>query len=134
MTFKEVEHTADRALKIFGSDLQGLFISAAEGMTSLMVPDVSKISGETEKTFEIEAIDTESLLVEWLSELAYWAETEMLVFKTYRIHNITENHLVVTATGGKLAALEKHIKAVTYHNLKIIKTARGLEATVVFDV
>jgi len=30
--------------------------------------------------------------------------------------------------------LEKQIKAVTYHNLKIIKTAEGLEATIVFDV
>jgi SHS2 domain-containing protein len=31
--------------------------------------------------------------------------------------------------------LQKHIKAVTYHNLKIIEAEDGwLEATVVFDV
>ena len=134
MSFKEVEHTADHALKISGPDLESLFISAARGMTSLMVAGAMKISGEIEKTFEIDAIDTESLLVEWLSELAYWAEAEMWVFKTYRIQNLTANHLAVTATGGKVPALEKNIKAVTYHNLKIIETPLGLEATVVFDV
>jgi len=30
--------------------------------------------------------------------------------------------------------LENHIKAVTYHNLEIVKTKAGLAATVVFDV
>jgi SHS2 domain-containing protein len=30
--------------------------------------------------------------------------------------------------------LENHIKAVTYHNLEIVKTETGLAATVVFDV
>ncbi len=134
MSFKEVEHTADRALKISGPDLKGLFISAAEGMTSMMVAAAFEISGEIEKTFEIEAIDTESLLVEWLSELAYWAEAEMLVFNTYKIQNLTANHLLVTVSGGKIPALEKHIKAVTYHNLKIVETRQGLEATIVFDV
>lgn len=134
MGFREVEHTADRALKIFGRNLNELFISAAEGMTSLMVADMSGVSGEIEKTIEMDAIDTESLLVEWLSELAYWAEAEMLIFKTFRIQKITVDHLAASVIGGKLPALEKHIKAVTYHNLKIIKSRQGLEATIVFDV
>ncbi len=134
MGFQEVEHTADRALKVFGGDLKELFISAAEGMTSLMVADMSGVSGEIEKTIEVDAIDKESLLVEWLSELAYWAEAEMLVFKTFRIQNMTTDHIAASVIGGKLPALEKHIKAVTYHNLKVIKSRRGLEATIVFDV
>jgi SHS2 domain-containing protein len=82
----------------------------------------------------LEAIDPESLLVEWLSELAYWAEAEMLIFKTFRIKHLTDNHLVASVTGGKMPALEKLIKAVTYHNLKIKKNQQGLEVTIVFDV
>jgi SHS2 domain-containing protein len=134
MGFQELDHTADHALKISGGNLKELFISAAEGMTSLMIADMSGISEEIEKTIEIDAIDTESLLVEWLSELAYWAEAEMLVFKTFRIQNITANHLAASVAGGKFAALQKHIKAVTYHNLKIVKTLKDLEVTIVFDV
>ena len=132
--FKEIEHTADRALRIFGTNLTELFLSAAAGLTHLMAADVSEISTEIEKNIELNAIDAESLLVEWLDELAYWAETEMLVFKNFRIQKATPTHLQAKIFGGKTPMLEKHIKAVTYHNLEIIKTAKGLEATIVFDV
>jgi len=134
MGFEEVEHTADKALRIFGINLKELMMSAAQGMTQLMVGGVSKISTEIEKSIELQAADAESLLVEWLSELAYWAETEMLVFKQFRITDVTATRLQATVLGGKAAKLEKHIKAVTYHNLEIMKTPKGLEVTIVFDV
>lgn len=134
MNFEEIEHTADKALRIFGSSLQELLINAAQGMTSLMMPEVSKVSTEVEKFIELETIDAESLLVEWLSELAFWAETEMLVFTQFDIQKLTATHLQASIHGGKVSKLEKHIKAVTYHNLKILKTSQGLEATIVFDV
>ena len=132
--FEEVEHTADKALRVFGTGLTDLFLSAAAGLAYLMVADVSDISAEIEKSIELDAVDAESLLVEWLSEMAFWAESEMLVFKKFRIQKITATHLQAKMFGGKVPGLEKHIKAVTYHNLKIIKTAKGLEATIVFDV
>jgi len=134
MGFEEVEHTADRALRIFGINLRELMISAAQGMTQLMVGNASKISTEIEKSIELQAVDAESLLVEWLSELAYWAETEMLIFKKFKITDVSATRLQATVSGGKAAELEKHIKAVTYHNLEIIQTPKGLEATIVFDV
>ena len=36
--------------------------------------------------------------------------------------------------GVPVESLAKEIKAVTYHNLAVRETARGLEATIVFDV
>jgi SHS2 domain-containing protein len=134
MGFEEVEHTADKALRIVGINLKELMISAAQGMTQLMVGDVSKISNKIKKSIEIQAVDAESLLVEWLGELAYWAETEMLVFKKFKVTDITATRLQATIWGATVPELEKHIKAVTYHNLEIRQTPKGLEATVVFDV
>jgi SHS2 domain-containing protein len=134
MGFEEVEHTADKALRIVGINLKELMISAAEGMTQLMVGDLSKISNKIKKSIEMQAVDAESLLVEWLSELAYLAETEMLVFKKFEVTDLTATRLQATAWGAPVPELEKHIKAVTYHNLEIRQTPKGLEATVVFDV
>jgi SHS2 domain-containing protein len=134
MGFEEVEHTADKALRIVGINLKELMISAAQGMTQLMVGDVSKISNKIKKSIELQAVDAESLLVEWLGELAYWAETEMLVFKKFKVTDITATRLQATIWGATVPELEKHIKAVTYHNLEIRQTPKGLEATVVFDV
>ena len=134
--FEEVEHTADRALKIFGSDLRALLINAARGMNSLMVKESAASSKTPEKTVavELEAMDAEELLVEWLNELAFWAEMEMLIFERFDLHEVSPTYLNASISGSKVQQLEKHIKAVTYHNLEIIRTADGLSATVVFDV
>ena len=132
--FEEIEHTADRALRIYGSNLEQLLLNAARGMLSLMVTTHISGSEHREKFVELEAMDTESLLVDWLSELAYWAETEMLVFYEFRIESVSPTHLRARIYGSRVTQLEKHIKAVTYHNLEIVQTEKGLTATVVFDV
>ena len=74
------------------------------------------------------------MLVEWLSELAFWAETESLVFTRIQWHELTEIRLKATVWGDRVSELEKQIKAVTYHNLEIVRRDNGLETTIVFDV
>jgi SHS2 domain-containing protein len=132
--FEEIEHTADWALRIRGHDLSELLVNAARGMSSLLVSELTSIPTTMKKRFEIEGDDAESLLVNWLSELAYWAETEGLVFREFNLTQVGPTHLQAVVQGGQMADLQKHIKAVTYHNLEIIETDEGLEATVVFDV
>jgi SHS2 domain-containing protein len=134
VAFEEIEHTADRALRIYGSDLQELLLNAAGGLNSLLDAEYNASARPEEKSVELEAIDAESLLVEWLSELAYWAETELLVFHKFDLHSVSPTHVKATIHGSRVAQLETHIKAVTYHNLEIIQTDKGLTATVVFDV
>jgi SHS2 domain-containing protein len=132
--FEEVEHTADWALRVRGRDLRELLVNAARGMSRLLVSDLDAVPTDVERRFELDALDAEGLLVEWLSELAYWAEAEMLVFREFEIGGVAPDHLEALVRGGYASNLHKHIKAVTYHDLEIIKTKDGLEATVVFDV
>jgi SHS2 domain-containing protein len=134
MEFEEVEHTADWALRVHGRDLCELLVNAARGMSYLLVSDLATISPAVERRFELDAYDAESLLVKWLSELAYWTEVEMLVFCEFDLRHVTPNHLEAVVRGDRFPSLHKHIKAVTYHNLHIIETNDGLETTVVFDV
>jgi SHS2 domain-containing protein len=134
IAFEEIEHTADYALKIYGKDLQELLLNATIGMNSLLNPDGDMPAKPVQKTVRLETIDAESLLVEWLSELAYWAETEMLVFHKFDLLAVSPTHVEAIVFGTPMTRLEKHIKAVTYHNLEIIQTDEGLTATVVFDV
>jgi SHS2 domain-containing protein len=132
--FEEVEHTADWALRVRGRDLRELLENAARGMSSLLVADLSAIPTDVERRFELDAFDAESLLVEWLSELAYWAEADMLLFREFELTHVNAHHLEALARGGQVADMQKVIKAVTYHNLEIVEMDHGLEATVVFDV
>jgi len=132
--YEEVEHTADCALHVWGDNLGELLMNAALGLRELMAPAGSEILDRVEQRFEIEASDEESLLVAWLSELAYWAERERLVFHAFDLLDASPTHLRVIGQGSHAAALRCYIKAVTYHNLAVIRTDRGLEATVVLDV
>lgn len=131
--FEEVEHTADRALRIRGRDLAELFTNAALGMNSLML---SAVGGRRSvvKEIELEAIDAESLLVAWLSELAFWAEIESLVFTHFEFFRISPTCLSAVVRGSRVKVLEKHVKAVTFHNMEIRPEDGGLATTVVFDV
>ena len=134
VAFEEVEHTADRALRVFGSNLEEFLLNAARGMNSLMVTQPVSGTEHQEKYVALEAIDIESLLVDWLSELAYWAELEMLIFDEFKLESVSSTHLKARIYGVRVTQLKKHIKAVTYHNLDIAQTEKGFTATVVFDV
>jgi SHS2 domain-containing protein len=134
MRFEEVEHTADRALRIHGRDREELFANAAAGLNSLMLASDSADPGSVTKHIELEAADPEDLLVAWLSELAFWAETESLIFSRFHFTELSPTRLTATVYGGPVKALQKHVKAVTFHNLAIRREPEGLVVTVVFDV
>lgn len=129
-----VEHTADWALRLRGRDLAELFERAAEGMAQLLAGELSTVPRDQERVLELESYDAEGLLVDWLGELAYWAERDGLVFPVAELSMVTAVKLAGTVRGGRPPEIQKHIKAVTYHDLAIIEIDGGLEVTVVFDV
>jgi SHS2 domain-containing protein len=132
--YEEISHTADLALRVWGENLRALFICAACGMTTLMSDAAVDRTGTITRSVSIEAMDAEALLVDWLSELAFLAESEGTVFNSFSITHITETGLKAVVEGQPSGELKRSIKAVTYHNLAIMRTNRGLETTVVFDV
>jgi SHS2 domain-containing protein len=132
--FEEIDHTGDRALRIYGNDLEELLLNAARGLNTILVSNQITGPGHQEKFIELEALDMEGLLVDWLSELAYWAEIEMLIFHEFDIQSVSPKHINAKLCGTPVKQLTKHIKAVTYHNLEIVRSSTGLTATVVFDV
>lgn len=134
VAFEEIEHTADRALRINGRNLEELLVNAARGLNSLMGADGGLNSAPLTKSIRLDAMDAESLLVDWLSELAYWAEAEMIVFSEFNMQTVSPTRVKAKISGSRVTQLENQIKAVTYHNLEIVKTETGMSATVVFDV
>ncbi len=134
---EELQHTADWSLRVWAGDLSALFEEAARGLNELA--GVKPSGGKRVKRhFETEAPDAESLLVAFLSELIYYQEQQHIGFSIFdiRIFDMPNNEYRISADmeGAPIRSIGKPIKAVTYHNLKIEKTARGLEAEIVFDV
>lgn len=132
--YEIIEHTADWALQVNAPDLAALFRYAAVGMAGLLAPDLKSVPLDVTRSLELEAFDAETLLVDWLSELAYWAESEGLVFPQVDLDLVNAAHLAGRVRGGRVPELQKHIKAVTYHNLAIKEQDGLLTVTIVFDV
>lgn len=132
MGYIEIQHTADWAIRVWAPDFPALLVQAAVAMYDLTETQLNT-ENRVERNLELAAGDHESLLVGFLSELLYLQEIEGLAFNQVEIHT-TENELKGRLIGGPVLSQRKEIKAVTYHNLKIIKTPGGLEVTIVFDV
>jgi SHS2 domain-containing protein len=131
--YQEIEHTADWSLRIWAPTLPGLFVDAAQGMYALAGAGPAPGAGERQ-AFDCRAEDYEALLVSWLQEWLYQTEMHGQVFDSFEIYLLTPTELSGSAVGRPAAKLDKLIKAVTYHNLKIEATPAGFEATLVLDV
>jgi SHS2 domain-containing protein len=130
--FQEIAHTADWELYVWAPDLLTLLEQSARGMFSLMSAQLQS-SPRRERHFEIHFLDSESLLVSFLSELLLLCELEKLGFDAFDL-KINADSLFAHLSGAPLKSISKEIKAVTYHNLVVRNTSSGLEANIVFDV
>jgi len=129
--------TADKGIRAWGRDLAEVFAAAARGLTSLIV-DPTAIRPQRVVPVEVTAGDREALLVAWLNELLYLFETQGLLAADCEITEISEARLAATVRGESLDpsrhVLIGHVKAATYHQLRIAQTQHGWEARVVVDV
>jgi len=134
--FEYLEHTADVGIRAYGRTIGEAFENAARAMFNL-VTDLDKVRPDTEEAIEVEAVDLEGLLVEWLGELLYHLELDDLLFKEFEIKELSETHLKALARGEKIDpqrhTLLLQIKAVTYHLLEV-KKDDFWRAQVIFDI
>jgi SHS2 domain-containing protein len=131
--FEEIEHTADIAIRVWGRDLAELFANAAYGM-ACQTADVDAVGRTIEHAIELQAYDTETLLVAWLGELLYLGERDGCVFAAFDMLDVAPTRLQATVRGGPASEHRHYIKAVTFSNLEIVHTDAGYETTIVFDV
>ncbi len=130
--FRELEHTSDFALEACAADLERLFTCVAQGMFFLAGIHLAGWP-RIDRRIVLQAEDLESLLVAFLGELLYISERDRIGFDQF-IVRIRDNVLQADVQGAPLLEMEKHIKAVTFHNLDIRRDQQGVHVQVVFDV
>jgi protein archease len=135
--YEVFEHTADVGLHAYGSTLGELFIHAAEGMESLMVPP-EQVRVQVSRDIAVDGHDSVSLLIAWLNELIFLFDTEYLIFREFNIDEFTETHLKGRASGEPYDAqrhdLSSAIKAVTWHEATVEQAENGYKARIIFDI
>jgi SHS2 domain-containing protein len=130
--YREVSHTADWELEVWAPDLCTLLEQAAFGMYHLAGASLAS-SPRLNRRIELSFHDSEILLIDFLTELVFLIDLEGLAFDEFELQ-LVGDRLIAEIAGAPLASITKEVKAVTYHNLIIHATDRGLEANIVFDV
>ena len=137
LKYKQIEHTSDIGIKVFGNSMKDLFINAAFGMFDIMT-DISSVNHSLAEGIEIAGDNPEEIMVSWLSELNYLFITESKIFNKFEIYRLTDTELNGSAIGEKLDPrrhpIHTEIKAVTYHEIYIKQLKKKWEAQIIFDI
>ena len=135
--YKEFEHTADIGMEMYGATLKELFRNAGRALFDTIV-EIDRIQPRVERSVSVTGDDDELLLMNWLRRLLYLLAVEGEVYGEFRIVALQSGALQAVVTGEPLD-MERHhfkteLKAITYHQFRLIHEQDGWRATVIFDV
>jgi SHS2 domain-containing protein len=141
-----LNHTADVALRAWGSTVRDVFEQAALAMCGLMYDPAAVEPLETVRV-ELEAPDDEMLLAAWLNELLYLVEAESFLACRFRVDEAGPAGVARAGRGAWLRAavagerdtagrhsVRAVVKAATLHELWIRPKDAGWEGHVLLDV
>lgn len=144
MPYKFIEGLtmADIAFEATGATLEEMFISAADAVTNTQLENLKQIKPKIEKKFSLKAGEPERLLHDFLQELIFLKDAELLLFREYELKvRKTREGLVLDAVAkGDTIDPKKHnllvdVKAVSWHHFKVEKVGEsGWKAVVIIDV
>lgn len=136
--YELLEHPAELRLRIYGKTLEELFINAAEAMADVLIKkEKRKEEREKKEKIQIQSIDINSLLVDFLSEILAKSQINKAV---YLVSNIKcqvsgkQTNLKAELIGYPIDHFNEDIKAVTYQDLNIQKIDGIWQTILVFDV
>jgi SHS2 domain-containing protein len=128
------EHTGEVRLRLRADELPALFEEAARALAELMLGDEPHGPPEAPERVEVRASDDAALLAAWIDELVFLSETRKRIWTDARVLRLEDRTLSAEVTGVEADALRTQVKAATLHDLRIERSASGVEASVVLDV
>ena len=129
--------TADLTVDTWGETLEEAFSQAAISLFAAITPNEGIGQNET-REFQVEGDDLGSLLFNFLDELLYLHEVELIVFSDFDLEIDQQKLTLKAECKGEFFDLTRHsqgiaIKAVTFHLMKIEQTEEGWNLRVVLD-
>lgn len=133
---------ADIAFEARGKTLEALFSSAGQAVTAAQLHDLRTIRKKESRTFDLTNKAIDMLLFNFLQELIYWKDVDLLLFKSFdlSIRQKADGNYHLAGTGrGEPIDVSRHqprvdVKAVTMHKFEVASDANGWKATVVLDI
>ncbi len=129
--------TADIGIITSAQSLKELYENAAFALFDIMC-DGGEVRREVEAEVIVEGDDAPSTMVNWLNELLFIFETRSLLMVDFKVFSADSTQVKARVGGEEFDPsrhkVARHVKAVTYHRLKVMQTEGGWEAEILLDV
>ncbi len=136
--YEMVDHPADLRIRLWAPDRESLFRQAARALFDTLFPDEGTTGGAQSLAaridIDLDGLDPDDLLVRWLGELHFHADTRHLIPHAITFQQLGQTRLRAECIMRRTGRPGCEIKAVTYHQSGIRENGGLLEATLLFDV
>ena len=124
-------HTAELALTIEAPSEDAVFAEALEAFGRLV--ELEQDGEPARHEIELTGADRPRLLVDWLEELVYLADTDSFVPDRVEGLELRDDGLQAVVAGRR-AHLDPLVQAATYHDLRFERAGDRWRARIVLDV
>lgn len=135
--YRLLEHTADMGIEAVAETREELFAQAAYGLLEVIFGTPTGVARQ-EKALAVEGGDPEELLVNWLNEVLYLFEGKGFVPVDIEVEEVGWGRARARVSGEPFDPLrhpvEREVKAVTYHQLRVEKVDGAWQARVYVDL
>jgi SHS2 domain-containing protein len=135
MSFEELSHTADIRMRVKAPTLGLLFSDAFTALMQTLYGNDRK--GAETRELHLAAADTETLLLDFLSEVLFVGEVDGMVFSHVDVE--TDGKTLKAVLHGEPFDRERHaagteVKGISYSGMTITHDTNGYMVDILFDV
>jgi SHS2 domain-containing protein len=114
--------------------LGALFAEAGSALSQLLLRGAAASRDDRVREIMVSSPDREALLVDWLNEILYVAETECWVPVQFDVVEISETSVRARIRGVPVREAPSLVKATTHHRLQVEEVEGVLQGEVIFDL
>ncbi len=135
--YRILTRSSDLAIKVFGKTQAELFANSAFALFDLMT-DVQKVEVREHLPLEVEGVDRDDLMVNWMRELLYLYQGSGYLLKEFKVHEAKETYVRGEVSGEKYDPdrheIQREFRSVAYHQSRMEKTGDQWTAQMIFEL
>jgi SHS2 domain-containing protein len=135
--YRILTRSSELAIKVFGKSQAELFANSAFALFDLMT-DVEKVEMRDQLPLEVEGVDRDDLMVNWMRELLYLYQASGYVLKEFKVLEAKETYVRGEVSGEKYDPdrheMQREFRSVVHHKSRMEKTGDQWTAQVIFEL
>lgn len=135
--YRILTRSSDLAIRVLGKSQAELFANSAFALFDLLT-DVEKVQVNERLPLEVEGVDRDDLMVNWMRELLYLFQGSGYLLKEFNIRDVKDTYVKAEVSGEKYDPdrheIQREIRSVAYHQSRMEKTGDQWMAQVVFEI